>query len=370
MANIEDITNGLRLLEQAAYASDHHGLGRDIERLRREHEGTLEEMDDQVADQAVTLAEAIVEEVASYPLIEAVAPAAVTNGVKDDLEEDAPYGDLADEVDEAMLDQVLPHHIDLFLSGVDGYVPTAQELAETVNTAVANLTWTLAVEGGLTAGEITTDDDRWTVRVSGDDLDARTKLATFGAGKDGINMRLPYGSGDIVVTSLVGNPDDPDAAADLGVGAVDLPEVGEGEHEINGAVALASQAYGVAIVPARVVLTYTRLDGGVLSEQMARDIVFAPISQSPGGLPRFGMLNFDDVRVAESASPSTKTVSIDVIAAGEVNPATIAAAVTQASGVATVYGGQYPFPGMGIIECGSEVELVNEPAAQDGHFYQ
>jgi uncharacterized cupredoxin-like copper-binding protein len=266
-----------------------------------------------------------------------------------------PLDQLAREVEAAVLAEALPHTLTLIITPEDANVVLdAEQVADAAELVRPAIVAQLRSE--FTAGEPAVVDGVWNVQLEADDLQARMALTGLGINQDGFNGVVYVADVPVLVRSLVGQPDDLEAAAEFGIVEPDL-EAPTAGHQINVGVDRAEQFLGHRPQAATIEVTYRRTDGNELTEAMTHTIVNHPVSQHPTmGLPRFGELTL--MNVIDGSDQSSKTAVFMVGETGEVDAASMSSVVSMLGGVATQYAGSYPFDGMGVVSCSSRVQLV------------
>lgn len=264
-----------------------------------------------------------------------------------------PLAELAAEVDEAMLDDVFPHTIVLEVTGDGDFNPDEATCLEAVQMVLP--TFNEVLEAEFTIGATDMTDAGWSVALVPATMEGRSKLAAMGAGMDAFNATVPLESGRVQITSQVGQPDDIEAATEMGL-IRDLPPARHG-HQINLGVDQVEDATGVRPQVATLEVTYRRADAAELTVEQVQQIIDSPVSQDPTmGLPRFGELMLVGITPGDSAD--TKTAVFGVIATGDVDPASMHPVIAALTGMATMYRGSLPFPGIGVVHCTSSVTAV------------
>jgi hypothetical protein len=266
-----------------------------------------------------------------------------------------PLDQLAREVEAAVLAEALPHTLTLIITPEDDNVVLdawqAADAAELVRPAIV-----AQLRSEFTTGVPAVVDGVWNVQLEADDLQARMALTSLGINQDGFNGVVYVADVPVLVRSLVGQPDDLEAAAEFGIVEPDL-EAPTAGHQINVGVDRAEQFLGHRPQAATIEVTYRRTDGNELTEAMTHTIVNHPVSQHPTmGLPRFGELTL--MNVIDGSDQSSKTAVFRIGETGEVDAASMSSVVSMLSGVATAYAGSYPFDGMGVVSCSSRVQLA------------
>jgi hypothetical protein len=274
----------------------------------------------------------------------------------EDPDEDAALRGVLDELGPALHAAATPQAIVLHVRRTDGFGLLAHDAREAVTTVLPSL---VAVVGPLEIGAVEPDETDAAVAHVTLTAGADTNLAQLGAGQDGFNAAFPLvGVGDIVITSRVDDPADPELAAQLGLLAADLPEVDQGEHRINGVLTLIEQETGVRPqAQTGFTVRYSKDNGAPLSVDEVRQILAHPVSAGPGGLARFGQSVLLDI--VDGPHDSVKIARFGLVQAGEIDLATVAITATQ-------YRGTFNFGGtIGLVSANAEAQLIDEDVDVD-----
>ena len=264
---------------------------------------------------------------------------------------DDPADDWEDEFDDIVNApqqvpvEATPQDIVLHVRRVDGFALTEANARAAIDIVLPSL---IEVLGQLDVQTVEVSEDDASIANVTLTADGQDSLAKLGAGRDGFNAAFPLiGVGDVVISSTVGQPADPDLAEEFGLN-VDLPEVPDGEHPINGVLTLFEERFGYRPqATAQFAVTYSRPDGSELTVDMVHQILAHPIS---AGLSRLGDSVLTDVVDDEFAS--SKTAQFLLAARGEIDLATVAMG-------ATAYCGSFDFGGnIGLVHANASAELA------------
>lgn len=235
-----------------------------------------------------------------------------------------------------------PSTLELFVTRTGGGPLSQVEARAAVILVVPSI---VEVVGPLEADGERQTDTGWAFKFAGEG----EGLVKLGAGRDGFNTALPAsGGGTLTITSLVGQPEDPEAAEELGQNPVGLPEVPEGQHAINGFLELIEDETGERPeARPEFAIVYSREDGNELTARQALSIVNHPIS---AGLQRFGTSQF--LTIDDGATDSEKVARFLLTHPGEIDPAVIALG-------AAAYRGTFNFGrGIGNVRANADMQLV------------
>lgn len=268
------------------------------------------------------------------------------------------------DLDDAMYENAMPGDMTVTVTSVDNVTLTEGDVLAVADQVVDQLRMTVVGLGldaddfRMVAREAARVDGVWNVTVTADNASTRQVLTAMGAGKEGINMTLPHHDGSMLtVVAVVGDPTDPEAAAELGMMPVQLPEVPEGQHEINGVLQVAEEFLGERPRATELVITYTRLDGAALSDADVAGIVAHPMSQA--GLPRLGVGGRTPDRIDAGAEPNVKSAVFDLTGVNaEIDPAALDTQLAQITGAVAMYRGEVNLgPAYGIVRAVGSVHM-------------
>lgn len=283
---------------------------------------------------------------------------AAADSAPDAQEEPARYGtvmydglgDLEDQINEigaGQLAAATPQDLTLRVTSRNGGLTEAA-----VRGAALDLQPTLeAVVGPLVINDdiaIANGTGTVTLSIEGDD---GSRLAQLGAGTDGFSAALPGRHGGILdVIATIGMPADEALAAELGMLAPELPAVPDGQHAINGMLEVVQDMTGHRPqAQPMFTVTYTRDDGGELTEEQVNQILEHPVSDA---LRRLGANQH--VHTANGPDVSVKVAHFALLANdGDIDMATVALG-------ATAYRGTFNFgPAIGSVTANAQAQLVD-----------
>lgn len=217
-----------------------------------------------------------------------------------------------------------------------------------------------AVGGPLVVGDtvVINEDGSGTITLATGEGNDGSGLTALGAGTDGFEADLPTENGGIVsVVATIGMPADAELAEQLGTLPADLPEVPEGQHRINGVLQHVEEVTGVRPQAQPVfTVTYSKDDGGELTETMVEQILAHPISNA---LRRLGASQHVETTPGPDASVKVAHFA-HLDNGGDIDMATVAMGVT-------AYRGTFNFGGdIGSVSANAQAQLVDvdvpEPA--------
>lgn len=285
------------------------------------------------------------------------------DGIDEDIDDDTddidegPEMNALDEVGQQILEDMrrnaMPQGLTLLVTRQDGF-PLSQRDADSALALVMPTLREVLPDVRTAAGVHNVDEpSQFSYEVT--DADPTT-LLRMGAGRDGFNAQVSLsGVGMVSVTSRVGQPADPELAAELGYVA-ELPEVPEGQHPINGVIAQIEQNPGdLEIGDFQVVYARPGGDERELTLEHVQLVLAHQVSRQ--GLSRFG--DYEVVNIHAGQAPSEKVATFAFRGAAEIDPRTVALNCTQ-------YRGSFDFGGdVGIVRAEARAEVLGHADYDD-----